>query len=65
MAENAEVHVGDWVRYYRNGAFAIGEVRYISEDWRSKTELLTDNGACDLKSVLEVRAAPPSGGTEP
>jgi hypothetical protein len=48
--------VGQWVRFYRNGALVIGVVQYVRVDpVNSEREYQTDNGAVDEDGVLEVR----------
>lgn len=48
---------GDWIRFYVNGSFVIGEVRYIRRSIAGTTFYQTDAGEVSEASVLEVRRA--------
>lgn len=56
-----ECHVGDWVRFYRDGALVIGVVQYRrkQELYPTEMELLTDIGAVNEKHVQERRPMQP------
>lgn len=57
MANDIEIRVGDWVRFYRSGQMVIGEVRYIipRQPWERSGTLATDAGTVAADAVLEVR----------
>ena len=54
-----KVKVGDWVRFYRDGALVLGVVSYIRkrEAWELCNSAQTDQGEVSIERVLEVRAA--------
>jgi len=63
-----KTQVGDWVSYYRGGRLVISEVRYRRQrdSYSGEWELLTQDGALDEDSVLEVRRnGPTEGPTSP
>lgn len=49
-----DVKIGDWISFRSNGRVVIGEVRYIICP-NFYTEAVTDAGAVQLDSILEVR----------
>ncbi len=55
----ANVFIGDWVRFYRNGALVIGVVAYLrtqtSYPWHD--EAFTDQGVISVKDIIEVRSS--------
>lgn len=54
------IHIGDWVRFYRNGELVIGVVEYMTQDEiMGDRTLWTDRGAVALEDVLETRKAKP------
>lgn len=55
-----KVQIGDWVRFYRNGALVIGIVNYRRRDeFLGHWILSTDAGEVDADDVLEIRATNP------
>lgn len=57
--------VGDWVRFYRNGALVIGIVSYRRRGAFARDEwiLSTDAGEVNESDVLEVRRSDPESRT--
>lgn len=53
----AAIDVGDWIRFYRNGALVIAEVRYEPRrnSWERHPKAITDVGEVAVDQVLEVR----------
>ena len=51
-----KVAIGDWVRFYSNGALKIGVVNYIKQhEILDEREIQTDAGCVDEDDILEVR----------
>jgi len=56
-AQNPDIVVGDWIRFYVRGQFTIAEVRYIkpASDAGGMREICTDQGEVRESDVFEHR----------
>lgn len=63
IRSSGQFNVGDWVRFYSEGRFVIGQVEYMYKETGGHEYVATDRGPVRFDSVLERRSrTSPAGG---